>query len=50
MALTSSAQATVVLAAESGGVSKWVVGVGILVSLAVVMLVLLAFGAGREHS
>jgi hypothetical protein len=41
------------LAAESGGiqnVNPWFVGGGIMVLFIVLMLGLLAFGAGRDHS
>jgi len=34
----------------SGGVNPWFVGVGIFVLLAIILLGLLIFGAGREHS
>jgi hypothetical protein len=44
------ANAHIVLEASSGGVNPWVVGVGIFVLLAIVLLGLLIFGAGREHS
>ncbi len=35
---------------EGGGVSPWVVGPGIFVLLLVVLLVLVSFGGGRDHS
>jgi hypothetical protein len=41
------------LAAESGGihdVNPWAVGGGIMLLFIVLMLGLLAFGAGRDHS
>jgi hypothetical protein len=43
----------IVMAAEGsseGGVSPWFVGIGIFVLLGIVLLGLLVFGAGREHS
>lgn len=53
MALTSSAAAAVTLATESGtsgGVNPYVIGVSIFALLVVIMLALLAFGGGRDHS
>jgi len=45
----------VVLAAESGaheegGVNPWFVGVGIFAVLALMLLALISFGGGRDHS
>jgi hypothetical protein len=50
-----SFNSVVVLAAESGaheagGVSPWVVGPGIFAALALILLALLTFGGGRDHS
>jgi hypothetical protein len=36
--------------AESSGINPFVVGGGILLLLALAVLALLAFGAGRDHS
>jgi hypothetical protein len=45
----------VVLAAESGaheegGVNPWVVGVGAFALLALLLIALVSFGGGRDHS
>jgi hypothetical protein len=43
----------VITAAENtaeGGVNPWFVGVGVFVLLLAMMVALLAFGAGRDHS
>ncbi len=37
-------------ASESGGVSPWIVGPGVFVFLLVLLIALVAFGGGREHS
>ena len=51
MSLTSLiTTATETTTAESGGVNHWVVGAGVLALLLVLMIGLLMFGAGRDHS
>jgi hypothetical protein len=36
--------------AQSSGINPWVVGVSVLALLMILMLALLAFGGGREHT
>jgi hypothetical protein len=35
---------------DTGGVSPWVVGAGVLLLLIVLLSAVVAFGGGREHS
>jgi hypothetical protein len=35
---------------ETGGVSRWLVGAGVLLLLIVLVTAVAAFGGGREHS
>ena len=37
-------------AAQSSGISPWAVGAGVLALLLLLMLCLLAFGGGRDHT
>ena len=36
--------------AQSSGINHWVVGVSVLALLLILMLALLAFGGGRDHT
>jgi hypothetical protein len=36
--------------AQSSGINPWVVGVSVLALLLIMMLCLLAFGGGRDHT
>ena len=36
--------------AQSSGINPWVVGVSVLALLVILMLCLLAFGGGRDHT
>jgi hypothetical protein len=36
--------------AESSGINPWVVGVSVLALLLILLLCLLAFGGGRDHT
>jgi len=49
------ANTLIILASESaahdeGGVNPWAIGLGALAVLLVLLLVVIAFGGGREHS
>jgi hypothetical protein len=50
MSLTSLITTAAETTATHGGVNHWVVGGVALALLLVLMLALLAFGAGRDHS
>jgi hypothetical protein len=52
LTIVTAALAPVLAESTSHGpdVNPWVVGVSIFVALAVLLLGLLAFGAGRDHS
>jgi hypothetical protein len=50
MSLTSLTTTAAETTASQGGVNHWVVGAVVLAILLVLMLALLAFGAGRDHS
>lgn len=50
MSLTSLIPTAAETTASHGGVNHWVVGAVVLAILLVMMLALLTFGAGRDHS
>ena len=50
MHLTSLAPVLAESSTSGGGVNPWAVGIGIFVVLTALMLGLLAFGGGRDHT
>ncbi len=50
MHLTSLAPVLAETSSSTGGVNPWAVGIGIFIVLAALMIGLLAFGGGRDHT